>query len=106
MSMKNDLGGKKNSIRNRTKITKFSEDKGWLTFKNVAARVPVVVCLLSCFQVEKDVCDLMIKSLKYCDTETDNARLPTCQYRAAIIHHRLASLYHNSYRNQVSERQP
>ena len=53
--------------------------------------------------MEKDVCDLMIKSLKYCDTETDKARLPTCQYRAAIIHHRLASLYHNSYRNQVSE---
>ena len=52
-------------------------------------------------QIEKEVTDLMTKALKFCDTETANIRQPMCQYRAATVHHRLASLYHNSYRNQV-----
>ncbi len=54
-------------------------------------------------QIEKDVTELMMKALKYCDCDTLYPRQPTCQYRAATIHHRLASLYHNSYRNQLSE---
>ena len=50
------------------------------------------------FQIEKEVTDLMTKALKYCKVDGSAGR----QYRAATIHHRLASLYHNSYRNQVS----
>ena len=52
-------------------------------------------------QVEKEVTELMHKALKYCDLEHNTVRLPQCQYRAATVHHRLASLYHNAYRNQV-----
>ncbi|XP_074643742.1 erythroid differentiation-related factor 1-like [Tubulanus polymorphus] len=54
-------------------------------------------------EIEKDVTCLMNEALKYCDVTEQSSRLPTCQYRAATIHHRLASLYHNSYRNQVAE---
>lgn len=43
----------------------------------------------------------MMKSLKYCDADTVSARQPLCQYRAATIHHRLASMYHSCLRNQV-----
>lgn len=57
---------------------------------------------LTIFQIEREVADFMMKSLKYCDTHTESARQPLCQYRAATIHHRLASMYHNSLRNQVN----
>lgn len=42
-----------------------------------------------------------MKSLKYCDVDSVSARQPLCQYRAATIHHRLASMYHSCLRNQV-----
>lgn len=42
-----------------------------------------------------------MKSLKYCDIDLVSARQPLCQYRAATIHHRLASMYHSCLRNQV-----
>lgn len=45
----------------------------------------------------------MMKSLKYCDLQTESARQPLYQYRAATIHHRLASMYHSCFRNQVGE---
>ncbi|XP_038629668.1 erythroid differentiation-related factor 1 isoform X2 [Scyliorhinus canicula] len=54
-------------------------------------------------QIEREVSDSMMKSLKYCDIHTESARQPLCQYRAATIHHRLASMYHNSLRNQVGD---
>ncbi|XP_069755798.1 erythroid differentiation-related factor 1 isoform X2 [Narcine bancroftii] len=54
-------------------------------------------------QIEREVADFMMKSLKYCDIHTESARQPLCQYRAATIHHRLASMYHNSLRNQVGD---
>ncbi|XP_051883233.1 erythroid differentiation-related factor 1 isoform X4 [Pristis pectinata] len=54
-------------------------------------------------QIEREVTDFMMKSLKYCDIHTESARQPLCQYRAATIHHRLASMYHNSLRNQVGD---
>ena len=60
------------------------------------------MCFLFLFQVEKDVTDLMLKALKYCDVDTPTLKQPSYQYRAATIHHRLASLYHNAFRNQVS----
>lgn len=58
----------------------------------------VLLCL---FQVEREVTDAMMKSLRYCDLQTESARQPLYQYRAATIHHRLASMYHSCYRNQV-----
>ncbi|XP_062988856.1 erythroid differentiation-related factor 1 isoform X2 [Elgaria multicarinata webbii] len=54
-------------------------------------------------QIEKEVSESMMKSLKYCDVETVSARQPLCQYRAATIHHRLASMYHSCLRNQVGD---
>ncbi|XP_038265268.1 erythroid differentiation-related factor 1 isoform X1 [Dermochelys coriacea] len=54
-------------------------------------------------QIEKEVSEAMMKSLKYCDVDTESARQPLCQYRAATIHHRLASMYHSCLRNQVGD---
>ncbi|KAM4702818.1 erythroid differentiation-related factor 1 [Rhinophrynus dorsalis] len=54
-------------------------------------------------QIEREVTEAMMKSLKYCDVETVSARQPLCQYRAATIHHRLASMYHSCLRNQVGD---
>ncbi|XP_061171381.1 erythroid differentiation-related factor 1-like [Saccostrea echinata] len=56
-------------------------------------------------EVEKEVVDLLMKSLKYCNVDIKSAKQPMCQYRAANIHHRLASLYHNSLRNQQNSEQ-
>jgi hypothetical protein len=53
-------------------------------------------------QIEKEVSEAMMKSLKYCDVDSVSARQPLCQYRAATIHHRLASMYHSCLRNQVT----
>ncbi|XP_069671466.1 erythroid differentiation-related factor 1 [Periplaneta americana] len=50
-------------------------------------------------EVEREVAELYMKTLKYCDLETPGPRLPVYQFRAANIHHRLGSLYHNSYRS-------
>uniref|UniRef100_A0A452E765 Erythroid differentiation regulatory factor 1 n=1 Tax=Capra hircus TaxID=9925 RepID=A0A452E765_CAPHI len=49
--------------------------------------------------------EAMMKSLKYCDVDSVSARQPLCQYRAATIHHRLASMYHSCLRNQVGDEQ-
>ncbi|NP_001084990.1 uncharacterized protein LOC432052 [Xenopus laevis] len=54
-------------------------------------------------QIEKKVTEAMMKSLQYCDVDTVCARQPLCQYRAATIHHRLASMYHSCLRNQVGD---
>ncbi|KAL7990529.1 hypothetical protein Chor_013959 [Crotalus horridus] len=54
-------------------------------------------------QIEKEVSESMMKSLKYCDVEIVTTRQPLCQYRAATIHHRLASMYHSCLRNQVGD---
>lgn len=54
-------------------------------------------------QVEREVTEAMMKSLRYCDLQTESARQPLYQYRAATIHHRLASMYHSCYRNQVGD---
>ena len=52
-------------------------------------------------QIEKDIIELMNKSLKYCKGGSSGVRQPMYQYRAATINHRLASLFHNSFRTQV-----
>ncbi|XP_072028508.1 erythroid differentiation-related factor 1-like [Amphiura filiformis] len=55
-------------------------------------------------QVEKVVLEAMTKALTPCEMEGISPdRQPIYQYRAATIHHRLASMYHNSYRNQLSQ---
>uniref|UniRef100_A0AAR2JRY6 Erythroid differentiation regulatory factor 1 n=1 Tax=Pygocentrus nattereri TaxID=42514 RepID=A0AAR2JRY6_PYGNA len=54
-------------------------------------------------QIEREVTEAMMKSLRYCDLQTESARQPLYQYRAATIHHRLASMYHSCYRNQVGD---
>ncbi|XP_034040596.1 erythroid differentiation-related factor 1 isoform X2 [Thalassophryne amazonica] len=54
-------------------------------------------------QIEREVTDAMMKSLKYCDLLTESPRQPLYQYRAATIHHRLASMYHSCFRNQVGD---
>ncbi|XP_053731650.1 erythroid differentiation-related factor 1 isoform X1 [Synchiropus splendidus] len=56
-------------------------------------------------QVEREVTDAMMKSLKFCDLLTESPRQPLYQYRAATIHHRLGSMYHSCYRNQVGNEQ-
>ncbi|XP_066210931.1 erythroid differentiation-related factor 1 isoform X2 [Saccopteryx leptura] len=54
-------------------------------------------------QIEKEVSEAMMKSLKHCDVDSASARQPLCQYRAATVHHRLASMYHSCLRNQVGD---
>ncbi|XP_056147899.1 erythroid differentiation-related factor 1 [Lampris incognitus] len=54
-------------------------------------------------QIEREVTEAMMKSLMYCDLQTESARQPLYQYRAATIHHRLASMYHSCFRNQVGD---
>uniref|UniRef100_A0A1A7WBI4 Chromosome 10 open reading frame 137 n=2 Tax=Iconisemion striatum TaxID=60296 RepID=A0A1A7WBI4_9TELE len=54
-------------------------------------------------QIEREVTEAMMKSLKYCDLQTESARQLLYQYRAATIHHRLASMYHSCFRNQVGD---
>ncbi|OWF38276.1 erythroid differentiation-related factor 1-like [Mizuhopecten yessoensis] len=54
-------------------------------------------------KVEKEVTDLMTKSLKYCDMGNTSVRQPMYQYRAGSVNHRLASLYHKSILTEVSD---
>uniref|UniRef100_A0AAY4DUY5 Erythroid differentiation regulatory factor 1 n=1 Tax=Denticeps clupeoides TaxID=299321 RepID=A0AAY4DUY5_9TELE len=54
-------------------------------------------------QIEREVTEAMLKSLRYCDLQTESARQPLYQYRAATINHRLASMYHSCFRNQVGD---
>ncbi|CAF0785040.1 unnamed protein product [Didymodactylos carnosus] len=56
--------------------------------------------------IEKEVIDSMTKSLKYLEIETlssSSDRNSLATYRAATIHHRLASLLHNALRHQDSK---
>ncbi|XP_072171455.1 erythroid differentiation-related factor 1-like [Diadema setosum] len=56
-------------------------------------------------EIEKVVLEGMSKALALCDTEKmPTSRQPLYQYRAATIHHRLASMYHNSNRSQSSQK--
>lgn len=50
-------------------------------------------------EVEREVVDFLQKALKYCDLETPGPRQLVYQFRAASIHHRLASLYHKCLRS-------
>ncbi|CAF1342793.1 unnamed protein product [Adineta steineri] len=53
--------------------------------------------------IEKEVIDCMTRALKYLDVELNTPssdRYSNAKYRAATIHHRLASLLHNTFRSQ------
>ncbi|KAK3723836.1 hypothetical protein QZH41_019520, partial [Actinostola sp. cb2023] len=66
--------------------------------------------MLSQQEVEKEVTELMMKALKICEP-TGKRSVATVrphsshalEGRIGSIHHRLASLYHNAYRNEVSD---
>lgn len=49
-------------------------------------------------EAEREVTETLHKALKYCDVDTPSSRQLVYQFRSAMIHHRLASLYHNSCR--------
>jgi hypothetical protein len=56
-------------------------------------------------QIEKEVIDCMTHALKYLNVELNTPssdRYTLAKYRAATIHHRLASLLHNTFRTHVS----
>ena len=56
-------------------------------------------------QIESDIIELMEKALRYSDIVvscSSEHNLPAVRCRIAKIHHRLASLYHNALRNDVS----
>ncbi|CAF0946151.1 unnamed protein product [Rotaria sordida] len=53
--------------------------------------------------IEKEIIDCMTRALKYLDVELNTPssdRYSLAKYRAATIHHRLASLLHNTFRTQ------
>ncbi|UJR21959.1 hypothetical protein I4U23_025027 [Adineta vaga] len=53
--------------------------------------------------IEKEVIDCMTRALKYLENELNTPssdRYSLAKYRAATIHHRLASLLHNAFRTQ------
>lgn len=54
-------------------------------------------------ECERECIDLLTKALHACDLETPGPRYDLYQYRAGIINHRLASLYHQAYRTMSSE---
>ncbi|XP_014273800.1 erythroid differentiation-related factor 1 isoform X1 [Halyomorpha halys] len=49
-------------------------------------------------EAEREAVDLLQKALRHCDLVNETAKLPLYQFRAASLHYRIASLYHNSLR--------
>ena len=49
-------------------------------------------------ELEQETVEMLQKSLKLCDLEIKNPKQELYNYRAGLIHRRLASYYHNSYR--------
>ncbi|KAJ8981559.1 hypothetical protein NQ317_009819 [Molorchus minor] len=45
-------------------------------------------------EAEKEVIETLQKALQYCDFDENNPKFPLYQYRAAVIHYRIGSLYH------------
>lgn len=46
-------------------------------------------------EAEKEVIETLQKALQYCDLDENNPKYPLYQYRAAIIHYRIGTLYHS-----------
>ncbi|XP_061388075.1 erythroid differentiation-related factor 1 [Musca vetustissima] len=53
--------------------------------------------------LEKEVLDLLQKSLKLCDVEHPGARQVVYTYRSGLIHQRIASFHHSQLRNNYSD---
>nr|CAD7585938.1 unnamed protein product [Timema genevievae] len=49
-------------------------------------------------EAEREVVELFMKALKFCDMDTMSPRQLVYQFRAAKIHHCLGSLYHKTFR--------
>ncbi|XP_058451022.1 erythroid differentiation-related factor 1 [Malaya genurostris] len=54
-------------------------------------------------EVEQEVVEMLQKALKLCDQELNGPRQVLYSFRAALIHHRIASYYHFSFRNASEE---
>lgn len=54
-------------------------------------------------ELEQETVEMLQKSLKLCDLEVKNPKQELYNYRAGLIHRRLASYYHNSYRSASIE---
>ncbi|KAJ8920435.1 hypothetical protein NQ315_005303 [Exocentrus adspersus] len=46
-------------------------------------------------EAEKEVIETLQKALQYCDLDENNPKYPLYQYRAAMIHYRIGTLYHS-----------
>ncbi|XP_013110135.2 erythroid differentiation-related factor 1 [Stomoxys calcitrans] len=53
--------------------------------------------------LEKEVLDLLQKSLKLCDVEHPGSRQIVYTYRSGLIHQRIASFHHSQLRNNFSD---
>ncbi|XP_062565937.1 erythroid differentiation-related factor 1 isoform X2 [Armigeres subalbatus] len=54
-------------------------------------------------EVEQEVVEMLQKALKICDQEATGPRQVLYSFRAALIHHRIASYYHFSFRSTAEE---
>ncbi|XP_058823689.1 erythroid differentiation-related factor 1 [Topomyia yanbarensis] len=54
-------------------------------------------------EVEQEVVEMLQKALKLCDQELNGPRQVLYSFRAALIHHRIASYYHFSFRSANDE---
>ncbi|XP_055548451.1 erythroid differentiation-related factor 1 [Wyeomyia smithii] len=54
-------------------------------------------------EVEQEVVDMLQRALKICDQEQNGSRQVLYAFRAALIHHRIASYYHFSFRSATEE---
>ncbi|KAK6638651.1 hypothetical protein RUM43_006918 [Polyplax serrata] len=69
----------------------------------MATRLQDYPCLKNKEEAERELTETLHKALKYCDVDTPGSRQPVYQYRSAMIHHRLASLYHKCYRTRLED---
>lgn len=59
---------------------------------------------LSTNEAEKEVIEMLLKALQYCDLDERNPKFPLYQYRAAVIHYRIGSLYHKRVLETLNDR--
>ncbi|KAK9743775.1 hypothetical protein QE152_g8325 [Popillia japonica] len=53
-------------------------------------------------EAEKEIIETLQKALQYCDFDKQNPKYPLYQYRAAMIHYRIGSLYHSHIWNATN----
>lgn len=47
--------------------------------------------------------EVLQKALHYCDFDENNPKFPLYQYRAAVIHYRIGSLYHSHIWSTIND---